>query len=73
MKINAVLVFLVAAMLIPLRAQNKPARVEQIKVEDIQIDQVVVEPEEKKCKSSIDRFNEPKRPVRNLFKRLRNR
>ena len=73
MKINAVLVLLIAAMLIPLRARNKPARVEQIKVEDIQIDQVVVEPEEKKCTSFVERSNNPKRPVRNLFKRLRNR
>ena len=73
MKINAVLVLLIAAMLIPLRARNKPARIEQIKVEDIQIDQVVIEPEEKKCTSFVDRSNNQKRPVRNLFKRLRNR
>ena len=70
---NAVLVLLIAAMLIPLRAQDKSARVEQIKVEDIQIDQVVVEPEEKKCKSIVERSSNQKRPVRNLFKRLRNR
>ena len=73
MKMNAVLVLLIAAMLIPLRAQDKSARVEQIKVEDIQIDQVVVEPEEKKCKSIVERSSNQKRPVRNLFKRLRNR
>ena len=70
---NAVLVLLIAVMLIPLRAQDKSARVEQIKVEDIQIDQVVVEPEEKKCKSIVERSSNPKRPIRNLFKRLRNR
>jgi len=70
---NAVLVFLIAVMLLPLRAQDKSARVEQIEVEGIQIDEMVAEPEEKKCKSIVERSNNPKRPVRNLFKRLRNR
>ena len=70
---NAVLVLLIAVMLIPLRAQDKSARVKQIEVEDMQIDQVVVEPEQKKCKSIVEQSSNSKRPVRNLFKRLRNR